>query len=499
MSEPNEAHLYGISLRGNEENSNGDSGVGTSFISSMNEESEIADLKTENMPTIQYNYRSSSPQQIDDDKVNGCESDCTSADFITYEGEDFQIKEEPYEGDKMDASFSIHIKHSSELDSRSLTLHSEVTNNSDTQDATTLLTSDHLESQLASDICNDKTNSSVVEVYIEDTDTLDTRTKSSDLHVEESQVLSTNTGQSELNTTTENDHTTTLNSDTLDDNCRQIDLVDTTAFMFYPTLEDGKKRLIAVKQTSQAIIKEISEGKIDVPQIINENYEAEYISNKVPSSTFKFIAPARGISGHYIDFGNLIATGVMGILCGLLVSTFSEVTCNFISIEKTIGNAGSTVYMHLGLIKFSSMDSIFTGNQFCVPYHNNYYYMKGPIFARHASELAILCGYCSVLTLWHYIFTKHTTEIWWKIGIYAAALASLFQLCTYQIFLSDICHDEKCYMGAGSFLSCVAVVSYGLVCYFMIKNSPVRYITTIDKHSLIDSSYKQSENHQDLV
>ena len=254
---------------------------------------------------------------------------------------------------------------------------------------------------------------------------------------------------------------------------------------FQNSLREGKNQFLLMKQTSQTMIQELKEGKIDIPKMISENYEAEYASKKVPSKTFKFIPPAKGLSGNYVDLGRLIAIGVLGLVFGLLASTFTEVTCNFASIEKNIGYSGSTSYMHFGLTKFSSMDSVFTGNKFCVPYHNNYYDMNKPSFARHAGELAILSGLCAMLILWHYIFTKHTTETRWKIGIYASALASLFQICTYQFFLSEVCRDQTCLIGVGSIISGIATASFALVAFGMIHNSPVRCLITIDQQDLL--------------
>jgi hypothetical protein len=254
---------------------------------------------------------------------------------------------------------------------------------------------------------------------------------------------------------------------------------------FQNSLREGKNQFLLMKQTSQTMIQEFTEGKIDITKMISENYEAEYASKKVPSKTFKFIPPAKGLSGNYVDLGRLIAIGVLGLVFGLLASTFTEVTCNFASIEKNIGYSGSTSYMYFGLTKFSSMDSVFTGNKFCVPYHNNYYDMNKPSFARHAGELAILFGLCAMLILWHYIFTKHTTETRWKIGIYASALASLFQICTYQFFLSEVCRDKICLIDVGSVVSAIASASFAMVAFGMIHNSPVRCLITIDQQNLL--------------
>jgi hypothetical protein len=254
---------------------------------------------------------------------------------------------------------------------------------------------------------------------------------------------------------------------------------------FQNTLREGRNQILLMRQTSKTMIQEFTEGKIDIPKMISENYEAEYASKRVPSKTFKFIPPAKGLSGNYVDLGRLIAIGVLGLICGLFASSFTELTCNFASIEKSIGYSENKSYMHFGLTKFSSMDSIFTGKKFCVPYHNNYYDMNSPSFARHTGELAILSGLCAMLILWYYIFTKRTTETYWKIGIYASALASLFQICTYHFFLSGVCRDETCLIGAGSIVSAIASASFALVAFGMIHNSPVRCLITIDQHELL--------------
>jgi len=285
-----------------------------------------------------------------------------------------------------------------------------------------------------------------------------------------------------------------IEADRSNERAESLNIITQPSVSFQNTMREGKNQLIIMKQTSQTMIKEFAEGKIDIPKMISENYEAEYTSKRVPSKTFNFIPPAKGLSGNYVDLGRLIAIGVLGLVCGVLSSIFTEITCNFASIEKSIGYSGNTSYMYFGLSKFSSMDSVFTGTKFCVPYHNNYYDMNGPSFARHAGELAILSGLCTMLILWYYIFTKRTTEICWKIGIYTSALASLFQISTYHFFLSEVCRNDTCLIGAGSIVSAIAAVSYALVAFGMIHNSPVRYMITVDKQGLL-----KNELNPDLV
>ena len=172
------------------------------------------------------------------------------------------------------------------------------------------------------------------------------------------------------------------------------------------------------------------------------------------------------------DIDRLIKAGVALLLGGCLSSYFAETTCHFASIEKSIGYYSEAFHLHAGMYEYTSLDSVFTGHAFCLPY-DDYYSSTEPIISQIAGKIAIAFGSIAALVMWFYLIFMRSNRCFWNLGILCAALAAIAQLGTFHFFFDDVCAEEICRIGPGSFMAGVAFVCYTLVAREMYRNCPV--------------------------
>ena len=186
------------------------------------------------------------------------------------------------------------------------------------------------------------------------------------------------------------------------------------------------------------------------------------------------------------DVDLLIKVGVLLLVGGLIGSFYAETTCHFVSIREYIGYYEEPFHLHAGMYEYTSMDSVFTGHSFCLPY-DGYYSASEPLFPRLAGAAALIAGASTSLILWTYLICMRTNLLLWKLGIFLVSSAALFQFSTFYFFFDDVCTDKACRLGPGAFMSLVAFTTYVLVAHTMSQNSPVSN----------DKSYKDNEHNAD--
>ncbi len=215
-------------------------------------------------------------------------------------------------------------------------------------------------------------------------------------------------------------------------------------------------------------------------------------SSAAPTETFEKVAPVKALNGFFVDMGRLIVVGVLSIVGGVVASLFANDTCDFATISKPVGYYGEVLNVHVGMTQFTSMDSVFQGQAFCIDYSHDYYSTSPPVFARACGTFALVMGALASVTVWHYIFTTKAVAPLWNAGIFFATSAALSQALTFQFFFSTVCENEACGLGAGSLASLVATVVYAYSAFEMRRNSPVRGIGMVNEESLL-SDYKAPE------
>lgn len=207
------------------------------------------------------------------------------------------------------------------------------------------------------------------------------------------------------------------------------------------------------------------------------NTESNSSSNPcVSNPTFENIPHVRSGNGAYIDIGRLIVVGVVGIIGGVIQSVFALTTCQFVTINKKVGYYDEILVVHAGMSSFTPMDSVFQGHSSCISYNHRYYGQQAPVFAKANATLALICGALAVLVLWVYNLTTKTTSTIWNGAKGLAVAATVFQLLSFQFYVSAVCKDETCRIGTGSASSLVAACSYALMVFEMNRNCPVRRV-----------------------
>ena len=183
-----------------------------------------------------------------------------------------------------------------------------------------------------------------------------------------------------------------------------------------------------------------------------------------------------------MDMGRLIVVAVFGMVGGILLSYFSLTTCNFVSIERSVGYYQEVLYVHAGMSSFTSMHSVFMGHSTCMSYEDEYYGSQPPTFAKAMGTSALICGIIPTLIVWTYVFSTRTTVRVWNVATVLAGAASLFQFGTFQFFFGAVCEGETCRIGAGAFMSIIAAATYAYMSYEMNRNCPVERII----HGMVD-------------
>lgn len=233
---------------------------------------------------------------------------------------------------------------------------------------------------------------------------------------------------------------------------------------------------------------------------------ASNVSNSsAPTQTFEKLEPLMTQDGTFVDIGRLIVVGVAGAVGGVLLSHFALTTCDFVSIEVPVGYYNETLTAHAGMSEFSSLDSVIFGSSFgCISYEDQYYGQEAPEFAKIMSMLAMVFGSIATLIVWLYNFTSSTTVIAWTLARMSATAAALFQFGTLQFFYSQVCEDNACSIGTGSFFSFIAGCIYAYMAFEMGRNSPVQrmipgmckeLIAKGDTHGDVDSLGKEKDSY----
>ena len=196
------------------------------------------------------------------------------------------------------------------------------------------------------------------------------------------------------------------------------------------------------------------------------------------------------------DIDRLIKAGVAILLGGCISSYFAETTCHFASVEKSIGYYSEVFHLHAGMYEYTSLDSVFTGHAFCLPY-DDYYSSTEPIIPQIAGKIAIACGSIAALVMWFYLIFMRSNRFFWSLGILSAALAAIAQLGTLYFFFDDVCAEEICRVGPGSFMAGVASLCYTLVSREMYRNCPVMQLRL--EKTLIQDEHQNSYTAPELV
>ncbi len=179
------------------------------------------------------------------------------------------------------------------------------------------------------------------------------------------------------------------------------------------------------------------------------------------------------IQSYNFDVELLIKAGVLLLLGGCVGSYYAETTCHFVSIRKHIGYYSEPFRLHAGMYEYTSLDSAFSGHAFCLPY-DGYYSSSEPTLPRIGGKVALIAGGIVSVILWFYLIFMRTTSFLWNAGIFASSVAAIFQLSTFYFFFDDVCDNEMCEIGPGSFMSFVACVIYTVVARIMYQNCPVQ-------------------------
>lgn len=193
------------------------------------------------------------------------------------------------------------------------------------------------------------------------------------------------------------------------------------------------------------------------------------------------------------DPTRLIKVGVLLLILGCLGSIYAENTCHFVSIKHYIGYYSEPFHLHAGMYEYTSMDSAFSGHAFCLPY-DDYYSAPEPTIPRQGGAAAIIAGVSASIILWFYLITLRMNSFFWKAGIALASVAAVCQASTFYFFFDQVCAEEMCGIGPGSFMSFLAVLAYAGTAREMYQNSPIatpRLVKIYDRED--DSSYTAPE------
>ena len=157
---------------------------------------------------------------------------------------------------------------------------------------------------------------------------------------------------------------------------------------------------------------------------------------------------------------------------GLLGSIFVQSTCNFANAIATVGQYDNSFKVHLGLWKYSPIDSVFQGYSYCWPYDDSYT-SRGPIFARVAGLIGLLSGSFSLCVLWVYLISGVTNEIFWTSAVKVLLFTGICQLFTFSFFFDKVCSQVKCYFGPGASICLVCTIIWFTLAYEMHNNAPL--------------------------
>lgn len=222
---------------------------------------------------------------------------------------------------------------------------------------------------------------------------------------------------------------------------------------------------------------------------VNQNVNSHYIFDNHTSNTKP---------NEIYNIRLLIKTGVLLLVGGVLGSYYSNNTCHFVSIQKQIGYYSETFSLHAGMYEYTSLDSVFTGHAFCLPY-DEYYSSSEPTLPRLGGDIAVITGSMVSLIVWFYLIFLKSNRLLWKLGIFISIFASICQLSTFYFFFDDVCRNELCTIGPGSFMSFVAFVTYAVTANIMYRNFPTQIPITKVLNSVEDVDKSDSYSAPVLV
>lgn len=168
----------------------------------------------------------------------------------------------------------------------------------------------------------------------------------------------------------------------------------------------------------------------------------------------------------------LLSFGLLGILFGFLASFYVQSSCHFISAEVSLGNNEQTFELHYGMWKYSTLDSAYQGNSFCVGY-DTVYTNDTPLIPRIAGMAAMLLGSYSLSVLWVYLFLGLASKFIWDWAVRLGVLAGVSQGLTFLFFFGNVCLRNTCSLGPGAMTSILSTAFWFVTAFEMHFNNPL--------------------------
>jgi len=194
----------------------------------------------------------------------------------------------------------------------------------------------------------------------------------------------------------------------------------------------------------------------------------------------------------------LLIFGLIGIIGGFFGSIFVQFSCNFASALVTVGQYDNSFKIHLGLWKYTPIDSVFQGYSYCWPYDESYT-SSAPTLARISGLFALVSGSFSLAVLWVYLVLGITNEFFWSTAVKVLILTGVCQILTFTFFIDNICSEDICFLGPGAIISSISTIVWFLLAYEMYRNAPVSAIlpslpTKSNKFNQINQRAKNAWN-----
>lgn len=204
--------------------------------------------------------------------------------------------------------------------------------------------------------------------------------------------------------------------------------------------------------------------------------QSKEMSSTKSTAALQYLLPSSATKEGF-DIRRLIVVSVIVLIGGLYGSIFAETSCHFATIHEYVGYYESDFSIHVGMWKYSPVDSVFTGYSYCTSYGNSENYTVP--YTRIIGLLAVSCGLFATAVVWCYLLFVKTTDYLWKLAWKVATLAGLLQLATILFFTEELCRNYVCNVGPGSVASLIASVCWWILAYEMLHNVPT--IAKVDK------------------
>ena len=248
-------------------------------------------------------------------------------------------------------------------------------------------------------------------------------------------------------------------------------------------------------------------GKPPKPVIKNGRTEEETKRKEKTYNTVRFeeegVHPERKakrevmkpfLAGKKFNLARSVITGVAALVFGLMLSLFAETTCSFITYEQTVGYYSEAFDIHIGMWEHAPIGNAFTNYASCVSYADNYSQIKPPTVSRSSGILAIMTGGFSLSVLWSYLLFLRFNALFWKIAVYSAVIAAVFQSFTLGVFFHEVCSENVCDAGPGSLSSVISTIVWAYLAREMHDNHPmIRTVRAIDSSKSFNKKYDAPE------